>query len=93
MKESLEARERDPEKSALDFDDEKMLVQMNILKTIEQLTSSLEGTDLLDKVEATIAPALEVVIRNNMVGKLLCLECSYHFASGPDDYPLRRRTL
>ncbi|KAK4053547.1 Nonsense-mediated mRNA decay protein 5 [Microbotryomycetes sp. JL201] len=67
VRESLEARERDPEFESLNFDDEKMLVQMNILKTIEQLTSSLEGTELLDKVEATIAPALEVVIRNHMV--------------------------
>ncbi|KAM0788606.1 hypothetical protein ACM66B_001727 [Microbotryomycetes sp. NB124-2] len=67
VRESLEARERDPDYDSLNFDDEKMLVQMNILKTVEQLTSSLEGTDLLDKVEATIVPALEVVVRNHMV--------------------------
>lgn len=43
---------------------------MNILKTIDQLTSSLDGTELIAKVEAIIAPALEVTLRNNLVGEL-----------------------
>jgi len=68
IRESLEARERTGDN--LDYDDEKMLVQMNILKTIDQLTSSLDGTELIAKVEAIIAPALEVTLRNNLVGEL-----------------------
>ena len=43
-------------------------MQMNILKTIDQLTSSLDGTDLLVQVENIVAPALEVTLRNNLVG-------------------------
>lgn len=68
VRESLEARERTGDN--LDYDDEKMLVQMNILKTIDQLTSSLDGTELIAKVEAIIAPALEVTLRNDLVGEL-----------------------
>lgn len=67
VRESLEARERNQESH--DYDDEKMMVQMNILKTIEQLISSLDGTDLLVQVENIVAPALEVTLRNNLVGE------------------------
>lgn len=67
MQESLEARDRESDGVA-DYDDEKVLVQMNILKTIDQLVSSLEGTELLPQVEAIIGPALDVTIRNNLVG-------------------------
>jgi hypothetical protein len=52
-----------------DYDDEKTLVQMNILKTIDQLVTSLEGTELLPKIEGIIGPALEMTIRNNLVGE------------------------
>lgn len=69
MRESLEARQRDANNPNADYDDEKMLVQMNILKTIDQLTSSLDGTDLIDKVESIIAPALQVTLANNLVGE------------------------
>lgn len=70
IRESIEARDRTGDN--LDYDDEKMLVQMNILKTIDQLTSSLDGTELITKVEAIIAPALEVTLRNNLVGESQC---------------------
>ncbi|KAK4050929.1 Nonsense-mediated mRNA decay protein 5 [Microbotryomycetes sp. JL221] len=71
VQESLEQRQKTlnqpNEEEEINFDDEKMLVQMNLLKTIEQLICSLEGTELLDKVELSIVPALEIVIRNQMV--------------------------
>lgn len=69
IRETLEGRERHTEDSD-DFDDEKILVQINVLKTVDQLVASLEGSaDLLDKVEIVIAPALEITLRNNIVGK------------------------
>lgn len=61
---------------SVSFDEEKTLVCMNILKTVDQLVSSLETAPLsLDKVEAIVAPALEFTVRNNLVGELDSARC------------------
>lgn len=75
VQESLEAREKEEEVGYEGaYDEEKTLVCMNILKTIDQLVSSLESAPAsLDKVEAIIAPALEFTVRSNLVGK--CRRC------------------
>lgn len=71
MQESLEAREKEEDVGYEGaYDEEKTLVCMNILKTIDQLVSSLESAPAsLDKVEAIIAPALEFTVRSNLVGE------------------------
>ncbi|SCV67913.1 BQ2448_5524 [Microbotryum intermedium] len=66
--ESLEQRARqNPDDESLLYGDEKTLVQMNLLKTIEQLTISLEGTPMLDQIEAIVAPALQITIENDCI--------------------------
>lgn len=71
IRETIESRERNTDDSN-DFDDEKILVQMNVLKTVDQLVSSLDDSpDLLDKVEAVITPALAITLQNNLVGQYL----------------------
>ncbi|KDE03158.1 hypothetical protein MVLG_06352 [Microbotryum lychnidis-dioicae p1A1 Lamole] len=66
--ESIEARARsNPDDESLLYGDEKTLVQMNLLKTIEQLTVSLEGTPMLDQIEAIVAPALQITIENECI--------------------------
>lgn len=71
VQETIEARAKE-EQSA--FDDlggeEKTLVCMNLLKTIDQLVSSLEKAPVsLAEVELIVAPALELTIRANLVGE------------------------
>ncbi|GAA5868690.1 hypothetical protein JCM8547_003784 [Rhodosporidiobolus lusitaniae] len=66
LQETLEAREKDP--SSLEYDDEKTLVCMNVLKTIEQLVSSVrEKKDLVAEIEKAVVPLLEATIRNAVV--------------------------
>ncbi|GAA6019455.1 hypothetical protein JCM10207_001394 [Rhodosporidiobolus poonsookiae] len=65
LQETLEAREKDESEFA---DDEKTLVQMNVLKTIEQLVSSVrEKKELVHEIEKSVAPLLEATIRNAVV--------------------------
>lgn len=71
MRESNEVREKAEAADNYDggFDDEKTLVCMNILRTIEQLVSSLaKSPESLAKVEALVAPALDFTVRNSLVG-------------------------
>jgi hypothetical protein len=73
LQETLESREKSGD--AYDYgDDEKTLVMMNVLKTIEQLVSSVrEKKDLVAEMEKAVVPLLEVTIRNAVVGALLPL--------------------
>ncbi|GAA5868463.1 hypothetical protein JCM1840_007004 [Sporobolomyces johnsonii] len=68
LQETLEAREKDPNGGLDVYDDEKTLVMMNVLKTIEQLVSSVrQKKDLVAQIEAMIAPLMEATIRNSVV--------------------------
>lgn len=54
------------------YDEEKTLVCMNILKTLDELVSSLESIpESLDQVEAIIAPVLHYTVQMNHVGQFL----------------------
>ncbi|GAA5866795.1 hypothetical protein JCM3774_001803 [Rhodotorula dairenensis] len=65
LQETLESRNNPNDES---YDDEKTLVMMNVLKTIEQLVSSAkEKKDLVAEMEKGIVPLLEVTIRNQVV--------------------------
>lgn len=81
IRETLEARTREAEAGTL-YDElggeEKTLVCMNILKTIDQLVGSLEKSPAsLAKVEAIVLPGLEATIRHNLLGELLVLVHSF----------------
>ncbi|CEQ41895.1 SPOSA6832_03660, partial [Sporobolomyces salmonicolor] len=77
LQETLEAREKDPNGGLDAYDDEKTLVMMNVLKTIEQLVSSVrQKKDLVAQIEAMMAPLMEATIRNSVVGTLLSRTCS-----------------
>ncbi|GAA5935374.1 hypothetical protein JCM1841_001937 [Sporobolomyces salmonicolor] len=68
LQETLEAREKDPNGGLDAYDDEKTLVMMNVLKTIEQLVSSVrQKKDLVAQIEAMMAPLMEATIRNSVV--------------------------
>lgn len=68
IQETLESREKSGD--AFDYgEDEKTLVMMNVLKTIEQLISSVrEKKELVAEMEKAVVPLLEVTIRNSVVG-------------------------
>lgn len=52
------------------YEDEKTMVCMSILKTLDGLISSLDGSPVaLDSVESIVAPVLEFTVRNNLVGE------------------------
>ncbi|GAA5825525.1 hypothetical protein JCM3770_004314, partial [Rhodotorula araucariae] len=66
LQETLEAREKEGADDL--FDDEKTMVMMNVLKTIEQLVSSVrEKKELVAEIEKSVAPLLEASIRNSVV--------------------------
>ncbi|GAA6037955.1 hypothetical protein JCM8097_009507 [Rhodosporidiobolus ruineniae] len=67
LAETLETRQKDP--SGLDvYDDEKTLVMMNTLKTIEQLVaSSRERPELVVEMEKAVVPLLDATIRNAVI--------------------------
>jgi hypothetical protein len=45
------------------------MVMMNVLKTIEQLVSSVrEKKDLVAQIETMVVPLLEATIRQNVIG-------------------------
>ncbi|KAM0754334.1 ARM repeat-containing protein [Meredithblackwellia eburnea MCA 4105] len=70
IRESLDAREKADQEDEYEgtFDDEKTLVCMNILKTVESLVSSLAKNPVsLARVEELIAPALLYTVQNNLV--------------------------
>lgn len=67
LQEALESRNNPNDES---YDDEKTLVMMNVLKTIEQLVSSAKDKkDLVAEMEKGIVPLLEATIRNKVVGE------------------------
>lgn len=73
MQESLESRNNPNENGVESYDDEKTLVMMNVLKTIEQLVSSAKDKkELVTEMEKGILPLLEATIRNQVVGELAC---------------------
>jgi len=68
LQETLEAREKEENGGEPDYDDEKTLVKMNLLKTLDQLVSGVqERPDLLAELEAVIAPILEATLRHNVI--------------------------
>lgn len=70
--ETLEARERERGNPSQYEDvgaEEKTLVCMNILKTVDQLIGSLEkAPESLARIEEIIVPGLALTIRHNFVG-------------------------
>ncbi|GAA6059439.1 hypothetical protein JCM10212_005378 [Sporobolomyces blumeae] len=66
LQETLESRDKDP--SGLDsYEDEKTMVMMNVLKTIEQLISSVrDKKDLVAQIETLVAPLMEATIRQSV---------------------------
>lgn len=85
IRETLESRTREAEAGTL-YDElggeEKTLVCMNILKTIDQLVGSLEKSPVsLAKVEETVLPGLELTIRHNLLGRLLLSSHRLHRCS------------
>ncbi|GAA5967114.1 hypothetical protein JCM11641_000445 [Rhodosporidiobolus odoratus] len=65
LQETLESRDKENEPG---YDDEKTLVMMNVLKTVEQLVASVrEKQELVAEIEKAIAPLLEATIRNSVV--------------------------
>lgn len=71
MQETIEARDKDPSGGLDVYDDEKTMVMMNVLKTIEQLVSSVrDKKDLVAQIETMIVPLLEATIRQNVIGEL-----------------------
>ncbi|GJN87375.1 hypothetical protein Rhopal_000324-T1 [Rhodotorula paludigena] len=67
LQETLETRDQDAGVGG-GYDDEKTLVMMNVLKTIEQLVSSVrEKKDLVAEIEKAVCPLLEATIRNSVV--------------------------
>jgi hypothetical protein len=70
LQESLESRNNPNENGVESYDDEKTLVMMNVLKTIEQLVSSAKDKkELVAEMEKGILPLLEATIRNQVVGE------------------------
>ncbi|GAA5932308.1 uncharacterized protein JCM15063_001186 [Sporobolomyces koalae] len=68
LQETIEARDKDPSGGLDVYDDEKTMVMMNVLKTIEQLVSSVrDKKDLVAQIEAMVAPLLEATIRQNVI--------------------------
>ncbi|KWU42562.1 ARM repeat-containing protein [Rhodotorula sp. JG-1b] len=68
LQESLESRNNPNENGVESYDDEKTLVMMNVLKTIEQLVSSAKDKkELVTEMEKGILPLLEATIRNQVV--------------------------
>ncbi|TKA51096.1 hypothetical protein B0A53_05882 [Rhodotorula sp. CCFEE 5036] len=68
LQESLESRNNPNENGVESYDDEKTLVMMNVLKTIEQLVSSAKDKkELVAEMEKGILPLLEATIRNQVV--------------------------
>ncbi|BGP23398.1 nonsense-mediated mRNA decay protein [Rhodotorula toruloides] len=67
LQETLETRDKDP--SGIDtYDDEKTMVMMNVLKTIEQLISSArEKKELVAEIEKAVVPLIEATIRHSVV--------------------------
>ncbi|GAA5829387.1 hypothetical protein JCM11251_005030 [Rhodosporidiobolus azoricus] len=67
LQETLDSRQKDP--SGVDvYDDEKTLVMMNNLKTIEQLVASVrEKKDFVAEIEKAVVPLLEATISNGVV--------------------------
>lgn len=62
------------------YEDEKTMVCMSILKTLDGLITSLDGSPVaLDNVELIVAPVLEFTVRNNLVGKYLHLLTTTRF--------------
>jgi len=69
LQETIEARDKDPSGGLDAYDDEKTMVMMNVLKTIEQLVSSVrDKKDLVAQIETMVAPLMEATIRQNVVG-------------------------
>ncbi|GAA6009458.1 hypothetical protein JCM11491_003564 [Sporobolomyces phaffii] len=68
LQETIEARDKDPSGGLDAYDDEKTMVMMNVLKTIEQLVSSVrEKKDLVAQIETMVVPLLEATIRQNVI--------------------------
>lgn len=72
VQEMLETRAKEAEAETL-YDElgseEKTLVCMNLLKTIDQLVTSLDKSPTsLARVEGLVLPGLELTIRHNLVG-------------------------
>ncbi|GAA5946962.1 hypothetical protein JCM3765_002093 [Sporobolomyces pararoseus] len=68
LQETIEARDKDPSGGLDVYDDEKTMVMMNVLKTIEQLVSSVrDKKDLVAQIETMIVPLLEATIRQNVI--------------------------
>ncbi|GAA5884573.1 hypothetical protein JCM6882_005303 [Rhodosporidiobolus microsporus] len=67
LQETLESRQKDP--NGVDvYDDEKTLVMMNNLKTIEQLVASVrEKKEFVAEIEKAVVPLLEATISNGVV--------------------------
>lgn len=83
MQESLESRNNPNENGVESYDDEKTLVMMNVLKTIEQLVSSAKDKkELVAEMEKGILPLLEATIRNQVVGESAC---SFPQSRSPDE--------
>ncbi|GAA5899248.1 hypothetical protein JCM8208_001596 [Rhodotorula glutinis] len=67
LQEHLEAREKDPSGGEM-YEDERTMSMMNVLKTVEQLVSSVrEKKELVAEIEKAVAPLLEATIRNSIV--------------------------
>ncbi|BGP14532.1 hypothetical protein JCM10213_005180 [Rhodosporidiobolus nylandii] len=66
LQETLESRDKDT--GDVNYDDEKTLVMMNVLKTVEQLVASVrEKKDLVAEIEKAVVPLLDATIRNGVV--------------------------
>lgn len=51
------------------YEDERTMSMMNVLKTVEQLVSSVrEKKELVAEIEKAVAPLLEATIRHSFVG-------------------------
>ncbi|KAK4703327.1 hypothetical protein P7C70_g2895, partial [Phenoliferia sp. Uapishka_3] len=97
VRESHEIREKQEQMDSYDggFDDEKTLVCMNLLKTIEQLVSSLaKNPESLARVEELVTPALLFTVQNNLVElydetfEILDSLTFYNKSIGPAMWPL-----